>query len=273
MKQLIHISDVHFGKTDARIIEALHSVSKKIAPDLIVISGDFTQRARISEFEEAATFIQTLQTTGLPIVAIPGNHDIAPLYDPLHRMRDPYSRYDRLIAPITVAAYFDPEIAIIGINTVRPSRFKDGRISKRDIEKAKEWLNERSPDSARIIVTHHPLDLPVRHQTHRLAYGSKRAVYALASAGVDLYLSGHHHKSSVVPTAIRYTKKHRSAIALQAGTVSTRSRGELQSFNMLQIDGAKIDVINYLWNPAKKDFLINATHSFKRDDDQWIKSE
>lgn len=265
MKKILHMSDVHFDKIDSAMIAALLRITKRIHPTLIIISGDLTQRAKVAEFEAVAQFIHSLKKTKIPVFAIPGNHDIAPFYAPVRRMINAYDRYNDAIVPLTVQRYADSEIAVLGINTVRRSRIKDGRISRSDIEKAKDWFGAHPRAHTRIVVTHHPLDLPSQYKKHKLVIGSKRAIYALADAHVDVYLSGHHHRHTISTTAVRYTIPHHNAITVQAGTVSTRSRGEAQSFNLLVIKKNKIEITTYIWNSDQSDFVLQPMHAFIRD--------
>ena len=269
IKKVVHISDTHFGKVDPIMINAIIAWCKNTRPDVVIISGDLTQRARLVEFEAARDFIFALRKSCKNIVAIPGNHDIAPLYTPVNRILHAYERYNKIIVPITVQEYADDQLAILGINTVRSSRLKDGRISKKDISRATLWFNAQSEMSTRIVVTHHPIDLPHPRSATKLVLGSNRAVYALAEAGVDMYLSGHHHTYSVAHTSVRYSKPHNSAIAIQAGTVSTRTRHETQSFNLMCIEQGKVVITIYNWNLDKKDFTIKQSQTFVQHANQW----
>ena len=47
----------------------------------------------------------------------------------------------------------------------------------------------------------------------------------LAAVGADLFLAGHIHVSHVGHTAERYRIEGHSALVVQAGTMSTRGRG------------------------------------------------
>ncbi len=271
MKSIVHISDMHFGRSDPKINDALLSACLTIDPDIFVISGDFTQRATVAEFEQARAFIKQLDRPKKRIVAIPGNHDIEPLYKPLARLRTPYNRYQEFIAPHTVAEYSDAQLAIGSINTVRASRLKGGHVSKRSLAEAENWFTKQKENAVRLLITHHPLDLPSASPKRKLARRSTRGVYRLARSRVDMYLSGHYHRSSAVVTRTRYPKDHYAAIALQAGTVSLRSRGQLQSFNVLNITRSRIDVSVYMWNPKRNQFIASETMQFVFENDRgWV---
>ena len=96
MARLLHLSDLHFGAHDPVVVEGLERQIDEETPDLVVISGDFTQRARTEQFEEACKFLERLREAGHDVLAVPGNHDV-PLYDVLRRFLSPLTRYKRFI--------------------------------------------------------------------------------------------------------------------------------------------------------------------------------
>ena len=267
MRKIIHASDIHFGKVDTRVIDALLDSFKSIRPDIVVISGDLTQRARIKEFEAAQNLLMRLHEARIRNLTIPGNHDIKPLYTPISRLRDPFGLYKKMLGPLTVEQYVDDEVAILGVNTVRASRLKGGRIKKKDLMVAEEWFRNLPKDVTRIAVTHHPLDLPPEYPRRKLAKRAAKAVDALSKSSVDLYLSGHYHRSSALHTAHRYKKRPFAAVAVQAGTISTRERGEKQSFNVIHIDKALIIVETFTLNAHN--FERVASHRFEFAEGRW----
>jgi 3',5'-cyclic AMP phosphodiesterase CpdA len=62
-------------------------------PDVVVVSGDLTQRAKSEQFEEARAWLDTLPG---PQIIVPGNHDIS-LYNVFRRFVLPLDRYKRYI--------------------------------------------------------------------------------------------------------------------------------------------------------------------------------
>jgi len=125
MRVLAHLSDLHFGRSEAAVVSSLVSALEKVRPDLIVISGDLTQRARPAQFREARAFLDAL---GAPTLVVPGNHDV-PLYNVLQRFFTPLGRYRRYIGRDTEPVYHDEEIAVVGVNTARAATFKGGRVA------------------------------------------------------------------------------------------------------------------------------------------------
>ena len=136
MRTIVHLSDLHFGRIDPALPPALLRAAVEAAPDLVVVSGDLTQRARVAEFKAAARFLETLPA---PQLTVPGNHDV-PLYNVLQRWLTPLDRYRRYITRDLAPFYQDAEIAVLGVNTARALTFKDGRINRLQIEAGMQRL-------------------------------------------------------------------------------------------------------------------------------------
>src|SRR5438309_1078181 len=128
MTPIAHLSDVHFGAHDPAIVAALEELLPQLKPDLVVVSGDFTQRARVEQYRLACEFLDRLERAGLTVLGVPGNHDI-PLYDIARRFARPLHRYQRHIDNELCPWFENDQIAVLGINTARSLTFKDGRIS------------------------------------------------------------------------------------------------------------------------------------------------
>src|SRR3954463_10463007 len=137
MARLMHLSDLHFGAHDETLVAAVERKADELAPDLIVVSGDFTQRATTDQFKEACAFLERLREKGREVLGVPGNHDV-PLYDVLRRFLSPLTRYRRFIDE-TLCPFVEIDgLAVLGINTARSFTFKDGRISEEQIEFIRE---------------------------------------------------------------------------------------------------------------------------------------
>jgi 3',5'-cyclic AMP phosphodiesterase CpdA len=271
MRTLIHLSDLHFGRVDATIIDPLVAFIERTKPDLVALSGDFTQRARPVEFAEAKRFIERMPFRWL---AVPGNHDI-PMYNLYSRLFRPLTEYRRYITKDLSPFYLDEEMAVMGINTARSLTTKYGRINRAQIMAITERLSRVGPEVTKIVVTHHPFDLPEDYRDQRQLVGRAReAMAAIAATGVDLLLSGHLHLTRHGLSAARYKLTGHSALIVQAGTAtSTRGRGEANSFNVLRIETRKIVVERIIWNPDERDLSLAGKASFVRTDDIWQQEE
>jgi len=253
MRKIVHVSDLHFGKADMAIMDSLIKAWQALSPDLIVVSGDITQRATKAEFAEAKEFLDRLEKEGFPYFVIPGNHDIVPVYRPLGRILGAYKNYKKYISPQTELFYHDGEVAVASIDTVKRTHAVNGRVAKAQIEQVKEWFAQ-FPDSVKIVVTHHPLHRNQNINTTRFScWRGKTAVRALEESEVDLYLCGHDHRTAVSNTG---------SIAIHAGTVSRRTKGEPASFNLLTINAPQMTVEVYRWHTDRRMFEPKARRDF-----------
>ena len=156
MRTIVHLSDLHFGRLDQRLVGPLLDAVNGASPDLVAVSGDFTQRARQRQFVEARTFLQAVSS---PLLVVPGNHDV-PLFDVARRFLSPLGRYRRYIATDLEPVFRDDEIIAIGLNSARSLTFGRGRLNLAQIRRATARLGGAAAGLIKIVVTHHPFDLP-----------------------------------------------------------------------------------------------------------------
>jgi 3',5'-cyclic AMP phosphodiesterase CpdA len=248
MARLVHLSDLHFGAHDDELVGAVEQSIDALKPDLVVISGDFTQRARTEQFKEACRFLERLRESGHEVLGVPGNHDV-PLYDVLRRFLSPLTRYRRYIDQTLCPFIEFPGVAVLGINTARSLTFKDGRISEEQVAFIRETFSRTDPDAVRVLVTHHPLyAVPVGEELERAVGRQELALDAIEQAGVDLLLAGHAHHAATHHASDLVTRTGR-ALVIQAGTAtSTRVREQEQSFNTIDIDPGCVTVTVNAWS-------------------------
>ena len=200
-------------------------------PDLVVFSGDFTQRARHIEFAEARRFLDRISE---PKLVTPGNHDV-PLYNVLARFLNPFKKYDHYVAPVGHPANFfrDKELAVLGLNTARPFARKNGRLSLEQIEEMGQFFRDVPEGVIKALVTHHPLGIPRGEAPLELAGRSQLALDELSKVGIHLLLSGHHHRA--LSGDLSQIGGEGSMLVLHAGTaISTRPRGsEGNTYNLV----------------------------------------
>lgn len=251
MARLVHLSDLHFGAHDQRLVEAVEQSIDALKPDLVVISGDFTQRARTEQFRDACRFLERLQHAGHEVLGVPGNHDV-PLYDVLRRFLSPLARYRRFIDDSLCPFVELPGIAVLGINTARSLTFKDGRINQDQVAYIRDTFARTPTDSFRILVTHHPLfALPVGDQITPAIGRQELALDAVQDAGVDMLLAGHNHHASSHSASDLVTRAG-GALVVQAGTAtSTRVRDQEQSFNTIDVADASVTITVNAWTGGR----------------------
>ena len=266
MRKIIHISDIHFGRVDYAVAEKLIVKINELKPDLIVVSGDLTQRARSAQFIEAKEFLDKLPK---PQIVVPGNHDI-PMHNVFDRFFNPLEKYKKYITDDLEPFYSDEEIAVIGINTARSLTVKDGRINERQIAAIRERLCQLSDEMLKVIVTHHPFDLPEGFDD-KVVGRAEQAMAKLADCGADLFLAGHIHVSHIGHTATRYKlETGRSALVVQAGTAtSTRGRGEANSFNFIEFEYPELIVKKFECETPKTGFVAAKMQKFLQNEKGW----
>jgi len=264
MRTLVHLSDVHFGHVDHATIDPLIETVRQIKPDMVVVSGDLTQRARSEQFREARAFLNALPT---PQIIVPGNHDV-PLYNIFARFFSPLHKYRRYITDDLQPFYMDDEIAVLGLNTARSLTIKDGRVNQEQMELIRQRLCPLGDSVVSILVTHHPFDVPEGSSGDTVGR-AKQAMQMLAECGADVLLSGHLHLTS---TLTRYVGTEHSTILVQAGTAtSTRHRGESNSFNVLRVERSDILIERWSWEPQQRAFGVVSKERFRRDQSRWEK--
>jgi 3',5'-cyclic AMP phosphodiesterase CpdA len=269
MRTLVHLSDLHFGRTDPAILQPLIRFIAGVAPDLVAVSGDLTQRARTAEFLAAKEFLGAIP---FPQIVVPGNHDV-PLHNVFSRFIRKLDRYTRYICKDLQPFFADAEMAVVGVNTARSFTWKDGRINRGQLEQLRASMATVGPDLTKIVVTHHPFDLP-EGASGKVVGRSQLAIATLAECGVDLLLAGHFHIAHTGQTAKRYKLPGYSAIIVSSGTsTSTRGRGQPNSFNVIRIDRPHLEIERRTWQAATKSFDVLSVERFHCEENSWIRDE
>ena len=267
---LLHLSDLHFGRIQPGLPEALLEAARRIAPDVVVVSGDLTQRAKKVEFLQARAFLDQLP---FPRIVVPGNHDV-PLHNLYARFVHRLSRFETYITDDLEPSHRDGEMAVFGINTARSLTWKGGRINSRQIESLRTRLCETEPGVARIVVTHHPFEIPPGFHPRHVVGSARAALERWTGCGADLFLCGHLHVADSTTTLDRYRHVGWRAIVVSAGTAtSTRGRGASNSFNAISIQNRQsIRVTKWSWHPATQAFEELSHAVFVRTGEGWVSS-
>lgn len=267
MRTIVHLSDLHFGRINPDILAPLLSFIRELRPTLVAISGDLTQRARSREFVAAREFLDAIP---FPQIVVPGNHDV-PLHNLISRFSRSLDHYKRYISADLQPFYADEEIAVAGVNTARALTWKDGRINRWQLASLRLALAPIGADRTKIVVTHHPFDLPEGAEG-RVVGRSRLAIKTLAECGVDVLLAGHFHIADTGYTAKRYIIPGYSALIVSSGTsTSTRGRGQPNSINVIRVERPQLTIERHTWRPEAHAFDLLSAERFQRGDQGWIR--
>lgn len=240
MTRFAIISDLHFGTVPDGVARTLREDLQTQAPDLVVIAGDLTQRARTHQFEAAAAWLKSL---ALPWLCVPGNHDI-PVHNPVERFHRPFRRYRKHVSEVLSPIWpEDPDgglpAVFIGLNTVRSwqphHRWQEGAVRTKSLRSAREALQARDT-ALRLVVSHHPLHTVPGNDRARVARNGARAGRVLAALGVNMLVSGHTHRSFVRPVSFLPEMPHLLSIGAPTA-MSDRTRGEANGYWLVETDG------------------------------------
>jgi 3',5'-cyclic AMP phosphodiesterase CpdA len=269
MLTLLHVSDLHFGPPyQPEVGEALLRFADHLEPDVIVASGDFTQRAKEEQFREAREFLDRLPR--VPLIVTPGNHDV-PLYRVAERLREPYRFYREYISDALDTVTRVPGAVIVALNSSAPhTAITNGRIHRWQLDLAARAFAETEPEDFRVIVSHHHFAPPPDFEGADAMPGAKRALDVFTALRVDLIMGGHLHRAYIGNSLDVYagTDREHGIVIAESGT-STSRRGraretEKNSFNVIRLDGSLIRVTHHMYFDEADGFVATSRHIFYR---------
>ncbi|HEX6938729.1 MAG TPA: metallophosphoesterase [Longimicrobiales bacterium] len=276
MLTLLHVSDLHFGPPYIpRVGDALLEAAAALEPDIIVASGDFTQRAKEHQFEQARNFLDRLPP--VPLVAVPGNHDV-PLYRVAERIFSPFSLYRQYISQELDTALRRDDAVIVGLNSTSPRRaITNGRIDAAQLDFCEAALRGTPPGAARIVVAHHHFAPAPDYEGGQVMPKAKRAIDRFTALNVDLILGGHLHRAYIGNSLDVYPGREREhgIIIVQCGTTTSR-RGrarerEKNSFNLIRVGDDFIRVTHYMYFDDAGGFAPLSRHVFPRPGRRFLR--
>lgn len=267
MRIVVHISDLHFGRINPAILKPLQAFVTEVNPTLVAVSGDLTQRARTVEYIAARDFLAGIPC---PQIVVPGNHDV-PLRNPFNRFIKGLAGYRQYITDNLEPFFADEEIAVAGVNTARALTWKNGRINRWQLQRLREQLQPIGNDKIKIVVTHHPFDLPAGAEGE-IVGRSRLAIQTLAECRVDMLLAGHFHIADIGYTSKRYKTAGYTALIVSSGTTtSTRARGQPNSLNVVRIARPNVTIDRFTWRPVTQRFELFSTEEFHQTADGLVR--
>lgn len=266
---ILQISDLHFGKPYLMEVgEALQRIARRLEPDVIVVSGDLTQRAKIREFELAREYLDRLPK--VPTLVVPGNHDV-PLYRVSERMRRPLENYQRCISEELNPTLQISGMTICGLDSTAPhSAISNGRIHKWQLDHCRDAFNAAPASNVRIVVAHHHFAAAPDSLRDRSMPRSREAIECFDQMRVELILGGHLHRAFIGNSLDFYpgSDRERGIIIVHSGTsTSRRGRGrekEKNSFNMIRVYETRFEIDHYMYFDVTHGFRILSRHQFPR---------
>lgn len=267
MTKLMQLSDLHFGAEIPEAVDALVEAAERLRPDRILIGGDFTMRARKTEWKAAREFMDRLPA---PTFSIPGNHDIPGVNDLADRFFTPWKRYREAIGKNLEPVETIGDIEVVGLNTAR--RFGapsfDWSLGAVSVAQCLELpFRFRSDTVLRAVILHHPLAAPEKND-RRLLKRNGMLLTAFEAAKVDLVMAGHYHQSHIDLLPLPIGK--RDAVLSHVSTAcSWRTKDEPPGFHMITAGDGHIGVTRYRFDEAAARFDEHGAERFRKVEDKW----
>ena len=273
---ILQISDVHFGPYYVpEAGEALLRAVQELESDVIIVSGDFTQRAKREQFAEARKFLDRLPEC--PTIVTPGNHDV-PLYRVFERIFKPYDLYKEYISKDLDMVLQSEQAVIVALNSTKPLQaIVNGRIARWQLEFAADAFRDAPPDALRIVVAHHHFAPAPDYEGGQVMPKAKRAIDCFTDLKVDMVIGGHLHRAYIGNSLDVYPGEDRDhgIIIVQSGT-STSRRGrarerEKNSFNHIRVAEGVVRITHYMYFTDLDGFAPVSRHLFPRAGTHYLR--
>lgn len=266
MTRLLHLTDLHFGLHRAALVLPLRAAIFENQPDVVVVSGDLTQRALAGQFRAAMAFLRDLN---LNFMVIPGNHDL-PAYNPIARLVNPFGAYRRGASQDLTPTMQVGRLRLFGVNTADPFKWRGGIARADQIAHVCQAMRDGPEDVINILVSHHPFEEPPGFERGE-TQGAQAATQDLTAAGLHVILSGHLHHWNI-GLGITDTAR-RPLFQIQTGTALCSRTGERDhGFSVMDFEGAALRVTPWLLDEAKGRFAPQLPASFDYRGGMWHKS-
>jgi 3',5'-cyclic AMP phosphodiesterase CpdA len=272
---IVHASDIHLGAPYLpEVAEAFLHAAADANPDLVVVSGDLTQRAKVQEFKDARAFLGRLPE--VPVVVTPGNHDV-PLYRIWERLIAPHRNYREFISDELNTVTRVPGATVVSLDSSAPrTAIVNGRIRRHQVAFAQEAFQDVHHDDLRIVVAHHHFAPAPDYEGDRSMPRAREVLEQLTDMGVELILGGHLHRAYIGNSLDVYPgeDRDRGVVIVQSGT-TTSGRGRAReraknSFNVIKASLDAIEVTHYMYFGDVAHFAPSSIHGFPRRRHRWF---
>ena len=271
--RLAHLSDIHFGRiAHPAIVRSIVADVNAAEPDLVVASGDLTQRARRHEFRAARAMLDAFDA---PVLVVPGNHDVrAWWHNPVERIWRSSKRFRRYISTDVTPTFSSSGLAVFGLNSAHGATIKGGKIRPRHVAEMEAFFKGQPTDVFRVLVLHHHLLRLEALGAHDVSRGAALALDAARRAHVDLVLCGHLHRSHVepvelAPPSLADPAGHHLVIASAGTATSNRGRAEnanVNFYNWIDVEAETFTVRERRFDAGAGAFVPEQSVAFSRDD-------
>lgn len=268
MLTILHGSDLQYGKPyRPDTAAAFQAAARALKPDLVVIAGDLTQRAKRSQYQAVRAWIEDFG--GIPVVVTPGNHDV-PLYRFWERLAAPYGNWRRYMAPSLDSVTRVSGAVVVALNSSAPRRaIVGGRIDAHQVAFAERALAEADAGDVKVVVTHHHFVPTPDRQGGRPLPNARALLERFEELDVDLILGGHVHQTHLTSSRALVPSGDGPGIPLvRCGTTTSgRGRGPEEgrnSFNLVRVTDHEIMVVPHLSVPGRERFEVQEARTFPR---------
>jgi 3',5'-cyclic AMP phosphodiesterase CpdA len=277
MLTIVHGSDLHFGKPfHPEAARAFKGAVEGLMPDLLVLSGDFTQRAKVREYEAAREYLKDFR--GFPVVVTPGNHDV-PLYRVWERLLAPHRNYREYISQELDSVTRVSGATVVALNSTAPhSTIVNGRIRDRQLRFAAQAFLDTPEGDARIVVAHHHLAPAPDYESDQVMPGFRRCLDAFTEMKVDLILGGHLHRGYIGSSLDVYPGEDREygIVIAHSGTTSSRrgrARERLKNtFNLVRMGVEHLEITHHMYFDDMDGFVPFSSHVFPRREMRFLRT-
>lgn len=258
----LHVSDLHAGRHEPSALAAvLAALVGEIEPELVIATGDLSHRGRAEQFAHAKELLDALD---VPVLAVPGNHDIP--YSFPARFTRPWAEFERAFGTVD-PVYRSDSLVVCGLDSVCPWRHQGGRLSATRLAGAATTFADTPPGALRVVALHHHLaGAPWRTSRKFPLKDRDDALRAFAAAGAELVVGGHIHQSTTIERHEIEASAGAGSLVLATAPGLGRPRphrlGEAQGVHVYEWDDERLVVVTRIWDGSQ--FSPTARRLFPR---------
>jgi 3',5'-cyclic AMP phosphodiesterase CpdA len=265
---VLHASDLQCGKPFLpSAADAFVSLSHQVAPDVVVIAGDLTQRAKVREFGMASALLERLPD--VPIVVTPGNHDV-PLYRAWERVLMPFRNWRRFVSRELDTVTQVDGATFVALCSAAPWRaIVNGRLDAAQVGFARRAFATTPAGDLRCLVIHHHFVPVPGGDGGRPLPQARRWLEEIEAMDADVVLGGHVHRLHIATSRALLPDRDGPGVPLVACGTTTSSRGRApeagwNSLTVVRVGPERIEVTPHFMRPGESAFEPVSSRAFPR---------